>query len=98
MKKQKVDKQLVRAIVGSVATIGAIEITCGKKFIKQLANDISPLDLESRLTFWNLVNVRMNPDEKTHIYYGPMAHHPKMLELVEMVCKEIVKNEIKSNN
>lgn len=77
--------------------MGVIESMCGEQFLMRLIKDISLMDLENRLTFWNLVNVKMNPDVRTHIFYGAMAHHPKMRELVDCVCEEIVK-QMKSNN
>lgn len=65
----------------------ATEDLCGKEFVDALARQVSPLNFTDRLTFWNLINVSMNPNKSTHIIYGPKAFHPDMAALVTTVCK-----------
>ena len=84
MKDVTFEKATEMALIGALATIEVTEDLCGKEFTDALVRQVSPLNFIDRLTFWNLINVSMNSNKSTHIYYGPKAFHPEMVALVKM--------------
>lgn len=91
MKEVTFDKATEMALIGALATMEVTEDLCGKEFTDALVRQVSPLNFIDRLTFWNLINVSMNSNESTHIYYGPNAFHPNMVALVSKVCEMMLK-------
>ena len=98
MKEVTFDKATEKALIGALATMEVTEDLCGREFTDALARQVSPLNFTDRLTFWNLINVSMNPNESTHIIYGPKAFHPDMVALVATVCEMMLKGMKKSAN
>ena len=91
MKNLKFNKKTEKAIEGAMATMAVMDKLCGKEFTDLLAKNLMVLSPEDRLTFWNLVNISMNPNESTHVWYGEKCYHPAMLGMVLLVQKEILK-------
>ena len=91
MKEVTFEKATEMALIGALATIEVTEDLCGKEFTDALVRQVSPLNFVDRLTFWNLINVSMNSNKSTHIFYGPKAFHPDMLALVSKVCEMMLK-------
>ena len=91
MKEVTFDKATEKALIGALATMEVTEDLCGKEFTDALVRQVSPLNFIDRLTFWNLINVSMNSNKSTHIYYGPKAFHPDMVALVTTVCEMMLK-------
>ena len=91
MKEVTFDKATEMALIGALATIEVTEDLCGKEFTDALVCLVSPLNFVDRLTFWNLINVSMNSNKSTHIFYGPNAYHPDMVALVATVCEMMQK-------
>lgn len=87
MKEVAFEKATEMALIGALATIEVTEDLCGKEFTDALVRQVSPLNFIDRLTFWNLINVSMNSNTSTHIYYGPKAFHPDMVTLVKKTCE-----------
>lgn len=87
---------LCKALIGAVASMEAMERLCGQAFTERVKHDVETLSVEDRLSFWNQINVRMNPNLETHLPYGAMAHHPLLQALVARVCYEMM--EIQNNN
>lgn len=100
MKNQKFTKKTRKAIVGAMATMAVMNKICGKEFTDSIAKCVMNLSTEDRLTFWNLVNISMNPNKETHVWYGKKCCHPAMVALVIIVQQEILKrmNIRKVNN
>jgi len=91
MKEVTFEKATEMTLIGALATIEVTEDLCGKEFTDELVRQVSPLNFVDRLTFWNLINVSMNSNKSTHIFYGPKAFHPDMLALVSKVCEMMLK-------
>jgi len=91
MKEVTFDKATEKAMIGALTTMEVTEDLCGKEFTDALVQQVSPLNFIDRLTFWNLINVSLNPNKSTHIIYGPNACNPFMLSLVTTACKIIRK-------
>ena len=90
MKNSKFNKKTKKAYEGAVATMAVMDQLCGKEFTDLIAKSITPLSTEDRLTFWNLVNISMNPNKSTHVWYGPKCCHPAMVALVIKVQEMIL--------
>ena len=100
MKNLKFSKKTRKAISGAIATMAVVDQLCGKEFTDSIAKSVMRLSTEDRLTFWNLVNISMNPNKETHVWYGKKCCHPAMVALVITVQQEILKrmNIRKVNN
>lgn len=83
-------QQLCKALVGALASMETMERLCGQDFTEQVKHDVETLSVDDRLSFWNLINIRMNPNPKTHLHYGPMFNHPLLQVLVRRVCNEMI--------
>ena len=95
MKKQKFTKKTRKAIVGAMATMAVMNKICGKEFTDSIAKCVMNLSTEDRLTFWNLVNISMNPNKSTHVWYGKKCCHPAMVMLV-MKVQELILEQMRS--
>lgn len=84
------EELLCKALIGALASMETMERLCGREFTELVKHDVETLSVEDRLSFWNLINVRMNPNPETHLHYGAMANHPLLLALVARVCYEIM--------
>ena len=100
MKNSKFNKKTKKAYEGAVKTMAVMDQLCGKEFTDLIAKSVMPLSTEDRLTFWNLVNISMNPNKNTHVWYGPKCCHPAMVALVIKVQEMILErmNNRKVNN
>ena len=87
MKEFRIGKKTRKALIGALASKKVMSRLYGKEFANDVALLASCMDIADQLTFWNLINVRMNPKKDTHIYYGQNAFHPTMIKLVDDVCK-----------
>ena len=90
MKNLKFSKKTRKAISGAMATMAVVDQLCGKEFTDSIAKSVMPLSTEDRLTFWNLVNISMNPNKETHVWYGKKCCHPAMVALVIKVQEMIL--------
>ena len=95
MKNLKLTKKTRKAIVGAMATMVVMDIICGREFTASIAKCVMKLSTEDRLTFWNLVNIGMNPNKSTHVWYGKKCCHPAMIMLVLKV-QEMILEQMKS--
>lgn len=86
MKELKIGKKKRKALIGALATKNVMSKLYGRKFTDAVASLISFMDISDQLTFWNLINVRMNTNKDTHIYYGQKINYPAMHNLVDYVC------------
>ncbi len=96
MKKLKMDKKTKRAYMGALATMDVMTELCGAEFTSGIVKGVIRLSREDQLTFWNLVNISMNPNEKMHVWYGRNCFHPAMLTLVKEVQRMILE-QMRSN-
>lgn len=97
LKAMQQNKQLLcKALVGALASMDTMERLCGRDFTEHVKHDVETLSVDDRLSFWNLINVRMNPNTETHLRYGTMFHHPLLQALVARVCYEM--KLIQNNN
>ena len=95
MKEVTLDKATEKALIGALATMEVTEDLCGKEFTDALVRQVSPLNFTDRLTFWNLVNISMNPNKSTHVWYGKKCCHPAMVMLV-MKVQELILEQMRS--
>ena len=95
MKNLKITKKTRKAIVGAMATMAVLDSICGKEFTDSIAKSVVELSAEDRLTFWNLVNISMNPNKSTHVWYGKKCCHPAMVMLV-MKVQELILEQMRS--
>ncbi len=87
MKEFRIGKKTRKALIGALASKNVMSKLYGKEFVNVVESLASCMDIADQLTFWNLINVRMNPKKDTHIYYGQNAFHPTMIKFVDDVCK-----------
>ena len=92
MKEFRIGKKTRKALIGALASKNVMSRLYGKEFVNAVALQVSIMDVADQLTFWNLINVRMNPNKVTHIYYGQNAFHPAMQKLVDGACKIMLKS------
>jgi len=90
MKKQKMNRKTRRAYRGALVTMNVLKELCGAEFTSGIVKGVIRLSREDQLTFWNLVNISMNPNEKMHVWYGRNCFHPAMLTLVKEVQRMIL--------
>lgn len=90
MKNLKFSKKTRKAISGAMATMAVVDQLCGEEFTDSIAKSVMRLSTEDRLTFWNLVNISMNQNKKTHVWYGKKCCHPEMVALVIKVQEMIL--------
>lgn len=90
------EQLLCKALIGALASMETMERLCGRAFTERVKHDVETLSVEDRLSFWNQMNVRMNPNPDSHLLYGAMAHHPLLQTLVARVCYEMM--EIQNKN
>ena len=95
MKEFRIGKKTRKALIGALASKNVMSRLYGKEFANAVASFVSIMDVVDQLTFWNLINVRMNSNKRTHIYYGPKAFHPDMVDLVAIVCEMMKKKNKK---
>ena len=94
MKNLKFTKKTRKAMVGAMATMAVMDNLCGREFTNSIARCVMKLSTEDRLTFWNLVNISMNPNKNTHVWYGKKCCHPAMVMLV-MKVQELFLEQMK---
>lgn len=90
MKKLKMNRKTRRAYMGALATMTVMRELCGAEFMSGIVKVVMRMSREDQLTFWNLVNISMNLNEKTHVWYGRNCFHPAMLTLVKEVQRMIL--------
>lgn len=86
--------------MGALATMAVMRDLCGAEFTSGIVKGVMQLSREDQLTFWNLVNISMNPNPTAHVWYGRNCFNPAMLGLVKEVQRMILEQmkEMRESN